>query len=106
MFRQNLTGTYTAFSGDITNISANNFSRVILMRDNQYVILKNIKAGQQVSVSESMVKCWNRYDEENTVFGTDNENTVTGNLIILKLLNFPAHFLQKQYQILSLYCLS
>ena len=81
VFRQNLTGTYTAFSGDITNISANNFSRVILMRDNQYVILKNIKAGQQVSVSESMVKCWNRYDEENTVFGTDNENTVTGNLM-------------------------
>ena len=81
VFRQNLTGTYTAFSGDITNISANNFSRVILMRDNQYVILKNIKAGQQVSVSESMVKCWNRYNEENTVFGTDNENTVTGNLM-------------------------
>lgn len=51
------------------------------MRDNQYVILKNIKAGQQVSVSESMVKCWNRYNEENTVFGTDNENTVTGNLM-------------------------
>lgn len=47
VFRQNLTETYTAFSGDITNISANNFSRVILMRDNQYVILKNIKQGSR-----------------------------------------------------------
>ena len=80
-FRQNLTGSYTAFSGVITNISKNNFSRVILMRDNQYVILRNVKAGEKVSVSESMVKCWNRYDEENTAFGTEDENTVTGNLM-------------------------
>ena len=51
------------------------------MRENQYVILKNVKAGAQVSISESMVKCWNRFDEENSTFGTENENTVTGNLM-------------------------
>lgn len=81
VFTPNLSVTYTGFSGDIKNISGNNFSRVILMRENQYVILKNIKAGAQVSISESMVKCWNRFDEENSTFGTENENTVTGNLM-------------------------
>lgn len=81
VFTPNLSVTYTGFSGDIKNISGNNFSRVILMRENQYVILKNVKAGAQVSISESMVKCWNRFDEENSTFGTENENTVTGNLM-------------------------
>lgn len=81
VFMPNLSATYTAFSGDVTNISGNNFSRVILMRENQYVILKNVKAGARVSISESMVKCWNRFDEENSTFGTENENTVTGNLM-------------------------
>ena len=81
VFTQNLSTTYTAFSGEVTNISDNNFSRVILIRENQYVILKNIKAGERVSISESMVKCWNRFDEENSTFGTENENTVTGNLM-------------------------
>ena len=52
-----------------------------MIRENQYVILKNIKAGERVSISESMVKCWNRFDEENSTFGTENENTVTGNLM-------------------------
>ena len=81
VFSQNLSTTYTAFSGDIRNISDNNFSRVILIRENQYVILKNIKAGQKATVSEDMVKSWNHFDEENSVFGTENENTVTGNIM-------------------------
>lgn len=81
VFEQNLSGTYTAFSGEITNRSENNFSRVLLLRENQYVILKNVKAGEKISVSENMVKCWNRFDEENSAFGSENENTVTGNLM-------------------------
>ena len=81
VFRQNLTRTYTSFSGDITNISANNFSRVILIRGNQYAILKSVKAGEKASVSKDMVKCWNHFDEENSAFGTENENTVTGNIM-------------------------
>ena len=28
-----------------------------------------------------MVKCWNHFDEENSAFGTENENTVTGNIM-------------------------
>lgn len=28
-----------------------------------------------------MVKCWNRFDKENSTFGTENENTVTGNIM-------------------------
>ena len=81
VFSQNLSTTYTAFSGDITNLSDNNFSRVILIKENQYVILKNIKAGQSVAISKDMVKSWNRFNEENSIFGTENENTVTGNIM-------------------------
>lgn len=81
VFAQNLSATYTAFSGDIQNVSDNNFSRVILIKGNQYVILKNIKAGQKAIISKKMVKCWNRFDKENSAFGTENENTVTGNLM-------------------------
>lgn len=81
VFEQNIFTTYTAFYGNITNTSSNNFSRVILIRGNQYAILKNVKAGEKVSVSADTVKCWNRFDEENSAFGTENENTVTGNLM-------------------------
>ena len=66
---------------NITNTSSNNFSRVILIRGNQYAILKSVKAGEKASVSKDMVKCWNHFDEENSAFGTENENTVTGNIM-------------------------
>lgn len=81
VFTQDIFTTYTSFYGNITNTSSNNFSRVILIRGNQYVILKSVKAGEKVSVSKDMVKCWNHFDEENSAFGTENENTVTGNIM-------------------------
>ena len=81
VFTQDISTTYTSFYGNITNTSSNNFSRVILIRGNQYAILKSVKAGEKVSVSTDMVKCWNHFDEENSAFGTENENTVTGNIM-------------------------
>lgn len=81
VFAQDISMTYTAFYGNITNISANNFSRVILIRGNQYAVLDNVKAGDKISVSTDMVKCWNHFDEENSTFGTASENTVTGNIM-------------------------
>ena len=81
VFTQDIFTTYTSFYGNITNTSSNNFSRVILIRGNQYVILKSVKAGEKASVSTDMVKCWNHFDEENSAFGTENENTVTGNIM-------------------------
>ena len=81
VFEQNIFMKYTSFYGNITNISSNNFSRVILIRGNQYAIIKNVKAGEKVAVSTDMVKCWNQFDKENSAFGTDNENTVTGNIM-------------------------
>lgn len=81
VFTQDIFTTYTSFYGNITNTSSNNFSRVILIRGNQYAILKSVKAGEKVSVSKDMVKCWNHFDEENSAFGTENENTVTGNIM-------------------------
>lgn len=81
VFTQGIFTTYTSFYGNITNTSSNNFSRVILIRGNQYAILKSVKAGEKVSVSKDMVKCWNHFDEENSAFGTENENTVTGNIM-------------------------
>lgn len=81
VFKQDIFTKYTSFYGNITNISSNNFSRVILIRGNQYAIIKNVKAGEKVSVSTDMVKCWNHFDEENSAFGTENENTVTGNIM-------------------------
>lgn len=81
VFTQDIFTTYTSFYGNITNTSSNNFSRVILIRGNQYAILKSVKAGEKASVSKDMVKCWNHFDEENSAFGTENENTVTGNIM-------------------------
>ena len=81
VFTQDIFTTYTSFYGNITNTSSNNFSRVILIRGNQYAILKSVKAGEKASVSTDMVKCWNHFDEENSAFGTENENTVTGNIM-------------------------
>lgn len=81
VFKQNIFMKYTSFYGNITNISSNNFSRVILIRGNQYAIIKSVKAGEKVSVSTDMVRCWNRFDEENSAFGIENENTVTGNIM-------------------------
>ncbi len=81
VFEQNIFMKYTSFYGNITNTSSNNFSRVILIHGNQYAIIKNVKAGEKVAVSTDMVKCWNRFDKENSAFGTDNENTVTGNIM-------------------------
>ena len=81
VFTQGIFTTYTSFYGNITNTSSNNFSRVILIRGNQYAIIKSVKAGEKVSVSKDMVKCWNHFDEENSAFGTENENTVTGNIM-------------------------
>ena len=71
VFTQDIFTTYTSFYGNITNTSSNNFSRVILIRGNQYAILKSVKAGEKASVSKDMVKCWNHFDE----------NTVTGNIM-------------------------
>ena len=81
VFTQDIFTTYTSFYGNITNTSSNNFSRVILIRGNQYAILKSVKAGEKASVSTDMVQCWNHFDEENSAFGTENENTVTGNIM-------------------------
>lgn len=81
IFSQNIETTYTTFYGDITNVSSNNFSRVVLIRGNQYMILKDVKAGEKVNISAKNVKSWNRFNEENSAFGTENENTVTGNLM-------------------------
>lgn len=81
VFTQDIFTTYTSFYGNITNTSSNNFSRVILIRGNQYAILKSVKAGEKASVSKDIVKCWNHFDEENSAFGTENENTVTGNIM-------------------------
>lgn len=81
VFKQNIFMKYTSFYGNITNISSNNFSRVILIRGNQYAIIKSVKAGEKVSISTDMVRCWNRFDEENSAFGIENENTVTGNIM-------------------------
>lgn len=81
VFEQNISTTYTSFYGNITNTSDNNFSRVILIRGNQYAVLKNVEVGEKVAVSSDMVKCWNHFDEENSTFGTESENTVTGNIM-------------------------
>lgn len=81
VFTQDISTTYTAFDGHITNTSSNNFSRVILIRGNQYAVLNNVQAGESVSVSADMVKCWNHFDEENSTFGAESENTVTGNIM-------------------------
>lgn len=81
VFTQDISTSYTTFYGNITNTSSNNFSRVILIRGNQYAILKNVGAGEKASVSTDMVKCWNHFDEENSTFGTESENTVTGNIM-------------------------
>lgn len=81
VFKQDIFTKYTSFYGNVTNISSNNFSRVILIRGNQYAIIKSVKAGEKVSVSTDMVKCWNQFDKENSFFGTENENTVTGNIM-------------------------
>lgn len=81
IFEQSIFMNYTSFYGNITNTSSNNFSRVILIRGNQYAIVKDVKAGEKVAVSTDMVKCWNQFDKENSAFGTDSENTVTGNIM-------------------------
>lgn len=57
VFTQDIFTTYTSFYGNITNTSSNNFSRVILIRGNQYAILKSVKAGEKASVSKDLVKC-------------------------------------------------
>lgn len=68
VFTQDIFTTYTSFYGNITNTSSNNFSRVILIRGNQYAILKSVKAGEKASVSKDMVKCMNHFDERNSCF--------------------------------------
>ncbi len=81
VFSQKITGSYTAFHGKITNVSSNDFSRVLLIRGNQYAVLRNVEAGKTVSVKDSQVKCWNHFDKDNTEFSKEEENSVTGNIM-------------------------
>lgn len=79
-FSQNIKTTLSAFGGQITNLSDTGFSRVMVIRGNQYCILKDVKAGATVSVNKKNVKCWSRYDTNNADT-TEKKNTVTGNLM-------------------------
>lgn len=80
-FDQNISGSYTSFQGNITNTSPYNFEKVVLVRGNQYRILENMSPGQTMHVEESEVKFWTGYEDENKVFGDEDETTAVGNLM-------------------------
>ena len=65
-FTASMTFDYTSFYGRITNASAWDFSRVLLIRGNQYAVLKDVKAGEEREVPDSAVLCWSSFDQDNS----------------------------------------
>lgn len=80
-FSADFSTTYTAFSGTVTNNTGSDLSRLILVRGGQYVILKNVKAGEKVTVAKDAVRYRNTFDKDNSTFGDEDETTVLGNLM-------------------------
>lgn len=80
-FRQNISGDYTSFQGDVTNISSYHFDKVVMVRGNQYKIFDDVSPGQTLYVKEEEVSFWSDFEGENTVFGEEDETSAVGNLM-------------------------
>ena len=80
-FTQTISGDYTSFEGDVTNISSYHFDRLVLVRGNQYQIFDDISSGETVHVDGDDVQFWSGFEEENMVFGNGDETSVSGNLM-------------------------
>ena len=87
-FRYDITGNYTSFEGEISNISPYDFEKVVLIRGTQYVIADGLEEGETLRINQKDVECWTNYDEENHIFSEEEESTVMGNLL---------EYLQQQY---------
>lgn len=80
-FSQSISGDYTAFQGDVTNISSYQFDKVVLVRGNQYKIADQIAPGQTIHVDGQEVEFWSDFEDENTVFDEGDETSAIGNLM-------------------------
>ncbi len=64
VFRADVTGKYTSFSGTIQNDSEKNFHTVLAIRGNQYWIGEELSAGESVEIKDEDVKCWGQSEME------------------------------------------
>lgn len=87
-FQTDITVGDSTFSGTVSNVSNYDFSKVVLLRGNQYAILDNLKSGEQQTVKEEMVVAWSGYDKENSSFGLEGDTSAEGSLL---------EYIQEQY---------
>ena len=78
-FDTQLEADYTSFYGRIVNRSEWNYSKVMLLRGNQYVLLRDVKAGEEREIRAGAVKCWSLYDQDYSALKAEGDS-LSGNL--------------------------
>ncbi len=81
VFQMDLNATDIAVEGTVTNQSEYSFSRVVLIRGSQYVIVKDVKPNEKIQIQSSQIRNWTGYEEENEMFSGDIDSSVTGSLL-------------------------
>lgn len=87
-FQTDISVKDSSFSGTVSNLSQYDFTKVVLIRGSQYVILNDLKAGEQQMVKEESVVAWSGYDKENSAFGLEGDTSAEGSLL---------EYIQEQY---------
>lgn len=70
-FDTELTASHTFFYGKIVNQSGWDYSRILLIRGNQYTILDDVKAGEEREIQAGDITCWSLYDHDNSSINTE-----------------------------------
>lgn len=79
-FEAEIEADYTSFHGSITNRSAYHFSRVVLIRGNQYRILNDVRSGEKETILADDILCWSGFEQDNSSYGSEEERSAVASL--------------------------